>query len=198
MQSNREQDLLEAFAELRAIGQDIADKLNSWNDNHLDEDKVFPDVIQEMSGDSIIVAYTEIGFSEDDIVHMLDSIGFCSQEDSDDEVEDCIRNPNDVDEKMNSFLEQCIEVSNSYPYFVKAIEFNAGTHQTKDEVKIVIPSDVDIRKLPCTNARKIMFMHFLKDIREKAAHFSMIDEALCFCLKKQEFWILLRPLGKAR
>lgn len=57
----------------------------------------------------------------------------------------------------------------------------------------MIPSNVDIRKLPARDIRKSVFMDFLKNLRVEAAHYSMIDEAFCFCSKKNEFLVLLHP-----
>ena len=57
----------------------------------------------------------------------------------------------------------------------------------------MIPSNVDIRKLPSRDIRKSVFMNFLKDVREVAQKYSMIDEAFCFCASKNEFLVMLHP-----
>jgi hypothetical protein len=89
---------------------------------------------------------------------------------------------------------RCIAVSDRYPKFVKGIELLAGNTIRKEEVRIVIPSNVDVRKLPARDIRKAVFMNFLREIREEARPYSMVDEAFCFCARKMEFWVMLRPL----
>ena len=195
--SDSQMELIDSFSEVRAIGLEIAEKINSWNESNLDIDKSFGVITQDMSGDSIVLNYTEHGFDEEDVYNMLKGIGFSIQEDSDDAVEVDVKKPKDINERLNEFLLRCSEVSNTYPYFVKEIELLPGNHARKDEVRIVISSEIDFRKLPSQNARKILFMHFLKDIREVSSHFSMLDEAMCFCNSKNEFWIVLKPLSIA-
>ena len=196
MLSDKQLELLENFSELRSIGQEIADSINAWNEANIDEDKCPEAMTQDMSGDAVVVSYTEKGFDDSDVVKMLKGIDFILPEESDDTVESDIKKSKDVDEYLNDFLIQCIEISNFYPYFVKNIELQSGNSQRKEEVRIIIPTDTDFRKLPHSNARKIMFMHFLKDIREKAAQYSMLDEALCFCSNRQEFLLIFKPLAK--
>ena len=195
--SDSQIELIDSFSEVRAIGLEIAEKINSWNESNLDIDKSFGVITQDMSGDSIVLNYTEHGFDEEDVYNMLKGIGFSIQEDSDDAVEVDVKKPKDINERLNEFLLRCIEVSNTYPYFVKENELLPGNHARKDEVRIVISSESDFRKLPSQNARKILFMHFLKDIREVSSQFSMLDEAMCFCNSKNEFWIVLKPLSRA-
>ena len=195
MLSDEQLELLENFSELRSIGQELADGINAWNEANLDEDKSLGLMTQDMSGDAVVVSYTENGFEDSDVVKMLTDIDFKVTDESDDAVDSGIKKPKDVDEHLNGFLIQCIETSRKYPYFVKTIEMQPGDSQHKEEVRIVIPTDTDFRKLSHKDARKIMFMHFLKDIREKAAQFSMLDEALWFCSSKQEFVLILKPLA---
>ena len=195
MLSEEQLELIENFSELRSIGQELADRITLWNDTHLDEENCPENITQDMSGDAIAVLYTEKGFDDSDIVKMLQDIEFRIIEESDDTLETDIKTNYDVDESLNSFLMQCIEVSNAYPCFVKKIELQPGNPQRKEEVRIIIPSDSDFRKLSHTDAKKIMFMHFLKDIREKATKYSMLDEAMCFCSRRQEFLIVLKPLA---
>ena len=195
MSSNSDQELLDGFVELRSVGQEMADKINAWNEANLDEEKCLEQTTSNMSGEEVVITYTENGYAEKDVVRMLRDIGFTLAEDSDDTMETEPKKGNDVDEHLNTFLQECIEVAHSYPYFVKGIALQEGNSQRKEEVRIVIPATEDLRKLPSTNAKKIMFMHFLKDIREKAVHHSMIDEAFCICLKRQEFIFILKPLA---
>ena len=196
MLSDKQLELLENFSELRSIGQELADRINNWNESNLDEYKSLEPMTQDMSGDAVVVVYTENGYDDSDVAKMLQEIEFTLQEESDDTMEGDSTPPKDVDEHLNNFLLHCIEVSNAYPYFIKNIELQSGNSQRKEEVRIIIPTDTDFRKLPHSNARKIMFMHFLKDIREKAAQYSMLDEALCFCSSKQEFLLIFKPLAK--
>ena len=198
MRSNDQQELLEAFSELRSVGQELADKINEWNEINIDEDNSVDSVIQDMSGESVMILYTERGYPEKVIVKMLRAIGFVANEESDDTVEPDCPAVKDVDEYLNNFLMECIEVANAYPYFVKKIELQPGNEQRKVEIRIIIPNDTDFRKLPYTNARKIMFMHFLKDIRERAQKYSMLDEALCFCEARKEFLLILKPLSRQK
>ena len=198
MPSNPNQDFLDGFAETPSIGQELADKINAWNEANYDEDKCLEKILSNMSGEEVIIKYTENGLDEKEVIRMLHDVGYSLQEDSDDTIAPEPNSSNDIDEHLNTFLFECIEVANSYPSFVKGISLREGTAERKEEVRIVIPSNEDLRKLSATNARKIMFMHFLKDIREKAAHHSMIDEAFCFSQTRQEFLIILKPLAQPK
>ena len=117
-------------------------------------------------------------------------------EESDDTIEDDEKPIHSVDEHLSSFLADCISASHSYPCFVKEIELQSGCEQNTAAVRIVLPSEVDFRKLPHTNAQKVMFMHFLKDIREVEKKHLMIDESMCFCSHKKEFWIILKSFAR--
>lgn len=198
MQYEEQQELLEAFSELRAIGQDLAAKFNDWNENNLDDDKSIAPIMQDMSGDSVVMQYTENGFTEGDVAQIIASVGFSVPEESDDTIGIEEKTIKSVDEHLSDFLSDCIAIANSYPYFVKDIELQSGCEKDKDEVRIILPSDNDFRKLPHINAKKVMFMHFLKDIREVERKHSMIDESMCFCAHKQEFWIIIRSLTRKR
>jgi hypothetical protein len=99
---------------------------------------------------------------------------------------------------LSDFLSDCIATVNAYPYFVKGIELQQGCEQRREEVRIVLPSDIDFRTLPHSNAKKIMFMHFLKDIREVEQKHAMIDESMCFCANKKEFWLIIKSLAKKK
>lgn len=198
MQSDEQQELVEAFSELRSIGHDFADKFNEWNESNLDDDKDMEPITQDMSGDSVILHYTEIGYSEDKIAQIIKKTGFSIPEESDDMIGIEVATIQSVDEHLNDFLSECIETANVYPYFVKEIKLQSGCEGKKEEVRIIIPTDADFRKLPHNNARKIMFMHFLKDIRDVEIKYSMIDESLCYCANKQEFWIIIKSLPRKK
>lgn len=195
MLSKTDEELLESFSEVRVIGEDLADQINAWNEVHLDEGNSVSTITQDMSGDTVVSCYTENGEEEEVVCNMLKGIGYSEPEDSDDSVvnEIDIKKGNDVSDWLNEFLVKCIEVSTKYPDFVKEIQLLEGNSQRKEEVRIVIPSNVDIRKLPARDIRKSVFMDFLKNLRVEAAHYSMIDEAFCFCSKKNEFLVLLHP-----
>lgn len=195
MLSDAEQELLGAFSEVRVIGQDMADRINTWNEANLDEDNTVSVITQDMSGDTVISSYTEHGEEESTIVKMLISIGYSETEESDDTVvkETEIKKNKDISDWLNEFLLKCMEVAEKYPNLIGAIELLAGNSQRKEGVRISIPSDVDIRKLPSKDNRKMAFMSFLKDIREESRKYSMIDEAFCFCSKKNEFLVVLHP-----
>ena len=174
----------------------MATKINEWNENVLDDDNFISTITQDMSGDSVLMMYTENGFEEDTISRMLTDIGFSVQEDTDDIIDTETPGNVAIDERLNAFLADCVEVSHAYPYFVKRIDFNPANQQSQLEIRIVLPANTDFRKLPHSDANKIMFMHFLKDLREKEKKFSMSDETLWFCGKMKEFWIIIRPTAK--
>lgn len=198
MLSNDEQETIDAFVELRSIGQELADRISEWNEDNIDEANSLIPITSEMSGDAVVLNYTEHAIGEDIVIKMLSDIGFSPVEESDDTLEADVKKSNDVAEWLNEFIYRCIEVSQSYPNLVKAIALQPGNNQRKDEVRIVIPTDVDLRKLSCKDARKIMFMHFLKDIRAHAAKYSMLDEAFCFNAMNKDFTMILRPLSRAK
>lgn len=196
MASKTYADLIEAFSEVKMIGRELAEKINEWNENELDDANVIGDITPDASGDAVVLRYTEHNYNESIVGRMLRNIGFTWQEDLDDRMESELHEINNIGENVNNFLEQCIAVSNAYPYFVKKIELQSGNAQRREEVRIIIPSDSDFRKMSSTQARKVLFMHFLKDIREQSTRFDMIDETLCFCPNRKEFLIVFRPLPK--
>ena len=185
MLSKEQTELIEAFSEQRAIGQDLAAKFNDWNENNLDDDKTIDPITQDMSGDSVVMQYTENGFTEEEVAQIISNVGFSVPEESDDTIEVDEKTIKSVDERLSDFLSNCIATSNSYPYFVRKIELQSGCETDKEEVRIILPADIDFRKLPYTDAKKVMFMHFLKDIREVEKKYSMIDETMCFCARKK-------------
>ena len=195
MLTDMQQELLDSFSEVGAIGQDLAEKINAWNGANMDEDNPICVIGQEMSGDTVVSCYTENGIEESVVCKMLEDIGYSASEESDDTVvyDIEVKKSKDVSDWLNDFLVKCIEVSERYPSFVGAIELLAGNSLRKEEVRIVIPSNVDIRKLPSRDIRKAVFMNFLKDVREVAQKYSMIDEAFCFCASKNEFLVMLHP-----
>ena len=198
MPSNPNQDLLDGFAEMPFVGQELAAKITAWNEANLDEENRLAKILPDMSGEEVVIKYTENGFEEKEVTRMLHDVGYTLQEESDDTIVPEPPKGNEVDEHLNAFLSECVEVAQAFPCFVKGISLQEGTSERKEEVRIVIPSNEDLRKLPSTNARKILFMHFLKNIREKAVHHSMIDEAFCFSQSRREFMIILKPLAKPR
>ena len=133
-----------------------------------------------------------------EVATILHSIGFTAPEESDDTIIEDETFVKAVDEHLSEFLAECISISNSYPYFVKNIDLKSGCEKNTEEVVIILPTDEDFRKLPHTNARKIMFMHFLKDIRAVEIRHSMIDEAMCYCANKKEFWIIIKSLARQK
>lgn len=195
MLSEEQQELLDAFSEIRTIGGELAEKINEWNENNIEEEKDFPVIQPEMSGDSVIILYTENGVEESEIIKMLISVGFSISTEAEDKIGDDDKNCREINEYLNEFLSKCIETAQLYPYFIKEIKIHPGNTERKDEVRIIIPSNADFRKLPHTDARKIMFMHFLKDIREQSIIYSMMDESLCFCSHNSEFIIILKQVG---
>ena len=109
-----------------------------------------------------------------------------------------IKKNKDVSEWLNEFLLKCMDIAERYPNLVGDVGLRAGNSQRKEEVRISIPSDVDIRKMSSRDNRKMAFMNFLKDIREEAHKYSMIDEAFCFCAQKREFLVLLHPYNNSK
>ena len=199
MLSDSQQELIEAFSEVRVVGQEFADKANVWNDTNLDEDNHVCRITQDMSGDTVVACYTEDGIEEDTVCQMLDAVGFTAPEESDDAVipEEEIKQGRNISEGLNEFLVKSIAISEKYAPFIKDIELQEGNHLRREEVRIVIPAEKDIRKLPAQDPCKSKFMHFLQDIREIASQYSMTDEAFCFCRNKNEFYIILHPYGKS-
>ena len=63
MQYDGKQELVEAFSEVKVIGLDLATRFNEWNENNLDDGKSIEPITQDMSGDSVVMLYTENGFS---------------------------------------------------------------------------------------------------------------------------------------
>lgn len=192
MLSEQQQELLEAFSEIRTIGQTLATNLNLWNENNIDEDSNVDAITQDMSGDTVIVLYTENGFTEEEIFQIITSVGFSIPEESDDtiEIEEC--SGKTIDERESGFLTKCIEVSHKYSGFVKNVELHTGGEKEKDSVRIVLAADSDLRKMPHTSKTKSTFMHFLQDIREVEKEFSMREENMCYCKNNQEFVILTK------
>ena len=196
MQSNEPQELLEAFSEQRPIGPDIATAINNWVANNMELDMPEDSFSADSSGDSVIMVLTDNGCSDKDLYKMLRSIGYTDSEDSDETDMGEEPSGNNVDERMSECLLHIIEVTNSYPCFVKNIELSPQCTATHKEVKLIFPTEMDFRRMNSRDAHKIMFMHCLKDIREVAARYSMTDEAMCFCASRKEFWLILRTPPK--
>lgn len=199
MLSKEQTELIESFSEIAAIGQDFAAKFTEWNENNLDGgDGIAITITPDMSGESVIMSYTENGFSDEKVSQILSTVGYIVSEESDDTIGGDDNLVKSVDEHLSDFLSDCIEVVHAYPYFAKGIELKSGCEHRQEEIRITLPTDSDFRKLPHTNAKKIMFMHFLKDIREVEQKHSMIDESMCFCTNKKEFWIIIKSLAKKK
>lgn len=200
MLSDDDQDFLDDFSEVSVIGQGLADKFNEWNEGNFEETKADDNILSDMSGDTVILYYKDKGFEDEEIFKLLKSVGYSPIEDSDDAVPSEIdkKKPPEVGERLNAFLEQCIDISESFAGLVKNVELQEGNSQSQEEVRIVIPSNIDIRKMPSNSEPKIEFMKYLQKIRSIAAQYYMTDEMIFFSSRAKEMWLIFRTFGKQK
>lgn len=189
----QDEDFLEEFGEIDAIGTDLAEKLSAWNKDNLDEENEMSEITPGMSGDEIISFYSDCGFEDKEIREILIKAGYSPDEDSGtDTIIDDSRQTDIVSERVNAFLVKSIEMSEDFPAFVQDVKVSGGGQVRHEEVRIIIKSDVDIRKLPSTDVKKQTLLAFLKRLREIERETYVSDEALFFCRDKGEFVISVK------
>ena len=195
MESEIQRNLAEAFAEVPEIGREYASKSVAWIEANIDENDFKESIVPEISGDTLMMLCSENGVEEKDILRMIEAIGFTIPEESDDEIisETLDKNRREVDEWLNNFLGECIEIVRKYDSFEARIDFQEGSPQRKAQVRIILASSVDIRLLSSYDMRKMKFLALLRDLRVIEKQYGMTDEAFVFSQSKGEFWIVLHP-----
>ena len=195
-------DYLESFCSVEPIGQDLVDKISRWAQDNLSDDEieVFSELplSPDMSGETALSRFTEVGIPESRFLAMLRAIGFSDDIDSDDSCpQDLdVKRPKVVSERLSEFLSECVLLSKQHQELVKEVEVKGHEDGCKEEVRFILDSAVDLRTLPSSTPLKKSFMDYLHSLREVSRRYSMIDEAFCFNKKKSEFIIALKHYGK--
>lgn len=196
--ADTERARLESFYDVEMIGPDIADRISKWAQESLTDDELadLNTITPDMSGESAASAFTEIGVEESAVAIMLRDVGYEPDEESDDQILPLdVKRPKVVSERLNAFLSRCVESSAPYRDLVKEIEVKSLEDGGREEVRIVLFADTDLRRLPSSSPEKRKFMEYLQSLRSFASRFSMIDEAFCFSPSRKEFIISLKYYG---
>lgn len=194
-------ELLESFLEVEPIGPDLSNSIVRWAQDNLSEDELedFSTVTPDMSGESAASCFTELGVSDESIVRMLRDIGYVPDIDSDDsfDLSFDIKRPPLVSERLNAFLAECVDFSKRSPDLVKEVEVKGKEDGRREEVRVVLFAQEDLRYLSFSSPLKLTFMEYLHGLRAIAQRYSMLDEAFFFNKKKSEFVISLKHYGVA-
>lgn len=198
MLSNEQQNIVDAFSEVAEVGKKIADNINLWNEANLDEDFEIEEIKPEMSGEYVLSVYKENCVQEEVVAKVIYESGFEIENDDSDEIEEDTIKISSVDERMNMFLEEVLDISAEYKKFSINIQLAPCNSGRDEEVLILIKSTDDFRKLPFSDERKTLFMEYLKKVREKEEMFGMTDETIFFNRKKKEMNIIVRRIAVHR
>lgn len=194
-------ELLESFLEVEPIGPDLSNSIVRWAQDNLSEDELedFATITPDMSGESAASCFTELGVSDESIVRMLRDIEYVPDIDSDDsfDLSFDIKRPPLVSERLNDFLAECVDFSKRSPDLVKEVEVKGKEDGGREEVRVVLFAQEDLRYLSFSSPLKLTFMEYLHGLRAIAQRYSMLDEAFFFNKKKSEFVISLKHYGVA-
>lgn len=197
MQSDRDQEYLEAFCEIEAVGSELAAKMNEWNAENLDGEDGNWGITPDMSGDSVVSNYTEYGVSEKEVVRMLQAIGFniedIPEDCGNDEKNELLKRSNCISETVCEFIEEAIPVTKEDPAFDVSIEAQGLALDSREEVRLELKADTDYRKLPSSDVNRQRLLKFLQNIRKLEQKFSMTDEAIYYCKEKRRLVVSIRP-----
>ena len=197
MQSDRDQEYLEAFCEIEAVGSELAAKMNEWNAENLDGEDGNWGITPDMSGDSVVSNYTEYGVSEKEVIRMLQAIGFniedIPEDCGNDEKNELLKRSNCISETVCEFIEQAIPVTKEDPAFDVSIEVQGLALDSREEVRLELKADTDYRKLPSSDVNRQRLLKFLQNIRRLEQRFSMTDEAIYYCKEKRRLVVSIRP-----
>lgn len=194
-------ELVESFCEVEPIGPEFADSITRWAQDNLSEDELeeFSTVSPDMSGESAASCFSELGVSDECIAMMLREIGYSPDIDSDDsfDLSFDVKRPPLVSERLNDFLAECVDFSKRSPDLVKEVEVKGKEDGGREEVRVVLFAQEDLRYLSFSSPLKLTFMEYLHGLRAIAQRYSMLDEAFFFNKKKSEFVISLKHYGVA-